>query len=90
MVDPYIGLSKEDADSLGLKQGDSVSLDGNGNIAAVVIRNKIKTGTAALYCGENEIDYHSLGSSVVLTKAENTFKRGIENLIVSDLFEEGY
>ena len=90
MVDPYIGLSKEDADSLGLKQGDSVSLDGNGNIAAVVIRNKIKTGTAALYCGENEIDYHSLGSSVVLTKAENTFKRGIENLIVSDLYEEGY
>ena len=83
MVDPYIGLSKEDADSLGLKQGDSVSLDGNGNIAAVVIRNKIKT--KQLYCGENEIDYHSLGSSVVLTKTENTFKRGIENLIVSDL-----
>ena len=55
-----------------------------------MIRNKIKTGTAALYCGENEIDYHSLGSSVVLTKAENAFKRGIENLIVSDLYEEGY
>ena len=90
MVDPYIGLSKADADSFGLKQGDSVSLDGNGNLAAVVIRNKIKTGTAALYCGENEIDYYSLGASVVLTKAENTYKRGIGNLIVSDLYEEGY
>ena len=73
-----------------MKQGDSVSIDGNGNVAAVVIRKKMKAGTAALYCGENEIDYHSLGSSVVLTKAETTFKRGIGNLIVSDLYEEGY
>jgi len=90
MVDPYIGLSKADAESLGLSQGDSVSIDGNGNIAAVVVRTKMKVGTAALYCGENDIDHHALGETVHLQKVASSHHRGLGNLIVSDLYEEGY
>ena len=90
MVDPYIGLSKADAESLGLSQGDSVSIDGNGNVAAVVVRTKMKAGTAALYCGENEIDHHSLGETVQLQKVASASQRGLGNLIVSDFYEEGY
>ena len=90
MVDPYIGLSKADAESLGLSQGDSVSIDGNDNVAAVVVRTKMKAGTAALYCGENEIDHHSLGETVQLQKVASAPQRGLGNLIVSDFYEEGY
>ena len=90
MVDPYIGLSKADAESLGLSQGDSVSIDGNGNVASVVVRAKMKAGTAALYCGENEIDHHALGEIVHLQKVASSSQRGLGNLIVSDFYEEGY
>ena len=90
MVDPYIGLSKADAESLGLSQGDSVSIDGNGIVASVVVRAKMKAGTAALYCGENEIDHHSLGETVQLQKVASAPQRGLGNLIVSDFYEEGY
>ena len=91
MTDAYVAISPADADALGLKQGDNVSLDGNGNIAVACIRSKIKQGTAALYCGDNEVDRHALGASVSLGKAADAnLVRGIKGLIVSDLYEEGY
>jgi NADH-quinone oxidoreductase subunit G len=91
MTDAYVGVSPEDADSLGLKQGDSVSLDGNGSLATLCIRSRIKTGTAAIYCGDNQINPHSLGATLSLSKSEMiSDDRGITGLIVSDLYEEGY
>lgn len=91
MTDAYVAISPSDAQSLGLNQGDAVSLDGNGNIAVACIRSKIKAGTAAVYCGDNDIDRHSLGDTISLSKAANaSLDRGIKGLIVSDLYEEGY
>ncbi|MDP6535597.1 MAG: NADH-quinone oxidoreductase subunit NuoG [Gammaproteobacteria bacterium] len=91
MTDAYVGISPEDADSLGLKQGDSVSLDGNGSLATLCIRSRIKTGTAAVYCGDNRINPHSLGATLTLSKSETiSDDRGITGLIVSDLYEEDY
>ena len=90
MVDPYVGISSVDAESLGLVHGDSVSVDGNGSVASVVIRKKIKAGTVALYCGENEIDRYAIGETVQLHKVASSTRRGLGNLIVSDLHEEGY
>lgn len=91
MTDAYVAISPADAQALGLNQGDAVSLDGNGNVAVACIRSKIKAGTAAVYCGDNEIDRYSLGDSISLSKAASAqLDRGIKGLIVSDLFEEGY
>ena len=90
MVDPYVGISSVDAESLGLVHGDSVSVDGNGSVASVVIRQKIKAGTVALYCGENEIDRYAIGETIQLHKVASSTRRGLGNLIVSDLHEEGY
>ena len=90
MVDPYVGISSVDAESLGLVHGDSVSVDGNGSVASVVIRKKIKAGTVALYCGENEIDRYAIGETIQLHKVASSTRRGLGNLIVSDLHEEGY
>ena len=91
MTDAYVALSPKDAESLDLNQGDNVSLDGNGNIAIACIRSKMKQGTVAVYCGDNDIDRHALGATIVLSKvAEAKMKYGIQGLIVSDLYEEGY
>ena len=53
--------------------------------------SKIKDGTAAVYCGDNDIDRHALGTTIALSKmaGENLY-RGIKGLIVSDLYEESY
>jgi len=91
MADAYVALSPKDAESLDLNQGDSVSLDGNSNIAIACIRSKMKQGTVAVYCGDNDIDRHALGATIALSKvAEAKMKHGIQGLIVSDLYEEGY
>ena len=55
-----------------------------------VVRKKIKAGTVALYCGENEIDRYAIGETVQLHKVASSTRRGLGNLIVSDLHEEGY
>ena len=63
----------------------------NGAVAATVcIRSKMRDGTAALYCGDNEIDRFSLPGQVELSKTTGNASRGISGLIVSDLYEEGY
>ena len=90
MTDAYVAISPSDAQSLGLNQGDKVSLDSNQNVAVACIRSKIKEGTAALYCGDNDIDRHALGATIALTKiTDANLSRGIKGLIVSDLYEEG-
>ncbi|NKB31870.1 MAG: NADH-quinone oxidoreductase subunit NuoG [Pseudomonadales bacterium] len=89
MTDAYVAIAPADAKSLGVDHGETVSLDGNGNVAIACIRSKMKEGTVAIYCGDNEIDRHALGDSVALSKAANAnVRRGIQGLIVSDLFEE--
>ena len=91
MTDAYVAISPSDARSLGLNQGDEVSIDGNGHVAVASIRSKIKEGTAAVYCGDNDIDRHALGATIALSKtAGANLNRGIKGLIVSDLYEESY
>ena len=76
---------------INLKQGDEVSLNGDKNRAVVCIRTKIKEGTAVVYCGDNELDRHAMGDIVTLNKCANEIGgRGIQGLIVSDLYEETY
>jgi len=89
MTDPYIGISPQDAEALGVEQGQAVSLNGNGMIAAACVRSQIKPGTVTVYCGD-EINPHDLKSAVSLSQSDATLPRGIAGLIVSDLYEEGY
>ncbi len=89
MTGPYVSLAPADAEALGVASGDSVSLDGNGNLVTVCVRSRMKPGTAAVYCG-NDIDAHALGSHVVLSKSDSNAAKGIKGLIVSDLMEAGY
>ncbi len=91
LTDPYVSLAPTDAEKLGVKQGDSVSINGNGKLAAVCIRSHMKPGTVALYVGDDHINQQDLGSALDLQKsAETVGSRGVSGLIVSDLYEEGY
>lgn len=89
MTDAYVSVSPDDADKLGLQQGQSVSLSGTDKLAIVCIREKIQPGTVAVYCGE-QINPHDLAAKVTLTAAAATPDRGVRGLIVSDLLEESY
>ncbi|MEX0741539.1 MAG: hypothetical protein WD079_01995, partial [Phycisphaeraceae bacterium] len=91
MTGAYVSLAPSDAERLSLKQGDRVSLDGNGGLATVCIRKKMKPGTAAVYCGDNEINPHALEARVNLSKVDGESPaRALDGLIVSDLYEEAY
>ncbi|MEX2468404.1 MAG: NADH-quinone oxidoreductase subunit NuoG [Pseudohongiellaceae bacterium] len=91
MTGAYVSLAPSDAERLSLKQGDRVSLDGNGGLATVCIRKKMKPGTAAVYCGDNEINPHALEARVSLSKVDGESPvRALDGLIVSDLYEEAY
>lgn len=90
MTDAYISLSLADAEALGLAHGDTVSLNGNGMLAAACIRQHMKAGTAAVYCGDS-INCHDLPARINPVKVEErSGERGIRGLIVSDLYEEAY
>jgi hypothetical protein len=70
-----------------------VSLNGNdrasGEIAVTCIRSRMKPGTVAIYCGDNQINPHVLNGTVELSKSDGAgSERGINGLIVSDLMEE--
>lgn len=90
MTAPYISLSPADAKSRGLAQGDEVAIADTKFTATVCIRSRMQDGTAALYCGANEIDQFSLPTQVELSKTGFNSARGMRGLIVSDLHEEGY
>lgn len=91
LTDPYVSLSPVDADRLGVRQGDTVSINGNGKLAAVCVRTHIKPGTTALYAGDNHLNLQDLAHTVSLQKsAEPISGNGISGLIVSDRYEEGY
>ena len=91
MTGAYVAIAPDDARQLGLKQGDSVSLNGNGDLATTCIRTGIRSGTAAVYCGDNQINPHSLGETLTLAKSgTGSDDRGITGLIVSDLYEGDY
>lgn len=90
MTAPYISISPQDAQARGLQQGDAVTVTGSDAPVLVCIRRKMKAGTAALYCGDNEIDAFSLPTQVELNKTDSQPARSVAGLIVSDLYEEGY
>jgi NADH-quinone oxidoreductase subunit G len=91
MTEAYVGLSPQDAKARGLEQGDLVRLDGNDDIAIVCIRSRIEPGTAAVYCGDNQLNAHSLGAGITIRKAEGLLdNRTIKGLIISDLYEGNY
>lgn len=91
MTDSFVGLSPEDAQARDLNQGDSVRL-GAGNANAVVcIRTGLKTGSAVIYCGDEQLNPAELPACIEITKSgEANMLRGIKGLIVSDLLEEDY
>jgi anaerobic selenocysteine-containing dehydrogenase len=91
MTESYVAIAPEDAETLSLDQGDRVSLGDPSNTAIACIRTKIKTGTAAVYFGDNELDRHSLAKTLVLSKAGGGFSgNALNGLIVSDLLEQSY
>jgi len=93
MTDPYISISPEDARKRGLGQGDLVDIEGTESSAVLCIRAGIKSGTAVVYGGDNQIDAYALGQCISLSRntqqvSPQAFSRGIKGLIVSDLLEE--
>ena len=91
MTDAYVSISPQDAKTRGIEQGDLVRLNGNGDIAVVCIRSRIAPGTVAVYCGDNQVNAHSLGAGITIHKSEGLLdNRTIKGLIVSDLYEEDY
>ena len=88
MTDAYVGLSPQDAKARELEQGDLVRIDRNDDIVIVCIRSRIEPGTAVVYCGDNQLNAHSLGAGIMIHKVEGLLdKRTIKGLIVSDLYE---
>ena len=89
MTDPYIGISPADAQAQGVQHGDMVSLDGIDAPVVVCIRSKMRTGVAAIYCGNGEINPHALPETISLGKSESAMgERGIRGLIISDVLED--
>jgi NADH-quinone oxidoreductase subunit G len=91
MTAAYGAISLQDAQQLNLKQGDLINLEGQTLSAelTVCIRSKMKSGTVAVYCGNNEINRYDLGSRVKLSKSDNNSDVGsLAGLIVSDLYAE--
>ncbi len=89
MTDAYIGLSPEDAEDRGLRQGDVATINPLGAPVVVCIRTGIKAGTALLHCGDGKISPADFSGLIEVEKsaAQSTI-RGIGNLIVSDFQEE--
>jgi NADH-quinone oxidoreductase subunit G len=89
MTDAYISLSPADARALGVSHGQRLSLNGNGAIAAACIREQMREGTVAVYCGDS-LNPYDLPSRLQPVPASDAAEgRGIGGLIVSDLMEEG-
>ena len=89
MTDPYIGISPTDAQAQGVQHGDMVSLDGIEVPVVACIRSKMPPGVVAIYCGDGDINPHSLPATVSIGSSESPVgERGIRGLIVSDLLED--
>ncbi|HCA37454.1 MAG TPA: hypothetical protein DEP13_12575, partial [Gammaproteobacteria bacterium] len=85
----YVGLSPADAERLGIKQGQPVSIDGAATAIACV-REQVAAGNCIVYCGE-QLNPNDFGSAVAIAKSDSSAgERGITGLIVSDLLEESY
>jgi NADH-quinone oxidoreductase subunit G len=69
-VDSYVGLSLDDAASLGLQQGDSVALDNLSQAFIVCLRSKQAQGTVSVYCAQDQISQADIPDHVRLRKIE--------------------
>jgi NADH-quinone oxidoreductase subunit G len=95
MTDAYVSIAPVDAEARGIKQGDMVELGDFSAKAIACIRSRIKPGTIAVYCGDNQIDSHALAANIEILKFEDSNTgdgkgKGLSGLIVSDLLEEEY
>lgn len=88
MTSSYIGISQQDAATLGFKHLETVQIKGSVATAIVCIRNKQKAGTATLYCSPGEINQHDIASSISLTKVTEGEKTGsLDGLCLSDQWD---
>jgi NADH-quinone oxidoreductase subunit G len=95
MTDAYVSIAPVDAEARDIKQGDMVELGDFSAKAIACIRSRIKPGTIAVYCGDNQIDSHALAANIEILKFEDSNTgdgkgKGLSGLIVSDLLEEEY
>ncbi len=89
MTDAYISLSPADARALDVSHGQRVRLNGKGSFAAACIREQMREGTAAVYCGDS-LNPHELPARLQPEPVSGAAEgRGLGALIVSDLMEEG-
>ena len=92
LIGSYAAVSPADAAKLQLGQNDSVDLKIDGEVSefSVCIRQKVKPGTVVVF--NQEGDYLNLSgkSTVELNKSANAGTGRFDNLIISDLYEEGY
>ncbi len=68
MVGSYIGISREDAQALELKTGDSVAIVNTTQPLAVCVREKQAQGTVSIYCSPEQINRFDIPRHVTLNK----------------------
>jgi len=91
LIGSYVAISPTDAAKLQLVQNDSVELkvDDVVNEFSVCVREKVKTGTVAIFNGQGGFLNLQNNCSVELNKSVTAGAGKFDNLIVSDLYEEG-
>lgn len=87
----YAGLSPEDAQKLGARQGTALEIVSGEQRFPVeaAIRVKMKSGTVAIFGGDNQINLHDVNPRVSIELADaESVERAAANLIVSDYYYE--
>jgi NADH-quinone oxidoreductase subunit G len=92
LIGSYAAVSPADATQLQLKQNDLIELKVDGAVGefSVCIREKVKPGTVVVFNGEGGYLNLQNNAEVELSKSTNPGTGRFDNLIVSDLYEEGY
>lgn len=91
MTSSYVGLNLEDAQTLGLKQGDMARLgeDNSSAIAIVAIRSRQKLGTAVIYCAPGELNPFDIVDIQAISKSAIAEATGsLVGLQLSDSWED--
>ncbi len=91
LIGSYLALGPEDAARLGVTENSLLTIEAADGVAQypVCIRGKISPGTAVVFTTAGQFPVARGGETVVLSKVDGTGQGRFDNLIVSDLLQEG-
>lgn len=88
----YVALSAKDARHLSLHHGQRVRVSGAAAQldAALIIRRKVRAGTAVVYCEQEPSVWYGLQGTLTIDAGRSDQPQsGLHNLIITDLLQEG-